>query len=54
MKIYDLEKGRIETLSDSAKAASWQQDSSCFDLVEESAFEYKGEWHGGKISCYSA
>lgn len=48
MKIYDLEKGRIGTLSDDAKAASWQQDEACFDLIENNAFEFQGEWHGGK------
>ena len=48
MKIYDLDNGRIGTLSDQAKAASWQQSETCFDLIKNDAFEFKGEYHGGK------
>ena len=40
MQIYDLEKGRIGTLSKLAKSASWQQADDCFENIEENAFQY--------------
>lgn len=46
MKIYDLEKGRIGTLSEKARTASWQAD---FEQVEENAFTFQPHSHSHRI-----